>query len=745
MEVFMIDYNLLNPEQLSAVKTTDGPLLVIAGAGSGKTRVLTYRIAYLISEKNIAPYNILAITFTNKAAKEMKERVENLVPESSKDIWISTFHSACVRILRRDIDKIGYDKNFVIFDTSDQKTLIKECMKELDIDEKNFPFQYILGEISKAKNSLIDVSEFLSMYQSDYRLSKVAQIYGKYQKRLKENNALDFDDIIMKTINLFMENPEVLSFYQKKFKYIMVDEYQDTNHAQFTFVSLVASGTGNLCVVGDEDQSIYGWRGADMRNILEFENEFSGAKTIKLEQNYRSTANILNAANNVIKNNKGRKSKTLWTDKGQGEKICFNRLDNEHEEGLYIVNTIKSIMRNSDKKYSDFGILYRMNAQSRVIEDCLMSDGIPYKVIGGLKFYDRKEIKDVIAYLRTLYNPADFLSIKRIINVPKRGIGKTTIDNIQNYASEKNISGWQVIDNIENIPGITRSVQQVKEFAESIKLLAIKSRDENILISELIKEIIENTGYLSELENEDTVENRTRIENLMEFVSVAVEYEREAESPTLTEFLENISLVSDTEEDNGEEDAVTLMTLHSAKGLEFPIVLIPGMEEGVFPSYRSISEDTEVEEERRLCYVGITRARELLYISAAASRTLFGNTTYNKPSRFLDEIPQELLDGYEKQTKSEYTGEYESNFNSYFGKRIGKSYVENISGYQMKAQPINKDLSKFAAGVYVTHRKFGHGVISSIEPEGDDLKLEIIFENSGMKRLMAKYAQLEIG
>jgi len=746
----MIDYSLLNKEQLEAVQTVDGPLLVIAGAGSGKTRVLTHRIAYLISEKNVKPYNILAITFTNKAAKEMKERVENLVGEDAKDIWISTFHAACVRILRRDIDKLGFDKNFVIFDTSDQKTLIKEVMKELNLDDKTFPVQYILAEISKAKNALQDVSEFMNMYQNDFRLGKVGRAYQLYQKKLTLNNALDFDDIIMKTIKLFMDNPDVLNYYQTKFKYIMVDEYQDTNTAQFTLVSLLASGYGNICVVGDDDQSIYGWRGADIRNILEFERQFVGAQVIKLEQNYRSTSNILNAANEVIKNNKGRKAKKLWTENEDGEKIYYNRADNEHQEGIYIVNKIKAIIGGTTTKYSDIGILYRMNAQSRVIEEMLMSEAIPYKVIGGLKFYDRKEIKDVIAYLRVLHNTADFMSMRRIINVPKRSIGKTTIDNIQKYSEENNITAWDVINNIENIPGLTRSTSGVKEFASFMSDLRQKiNESETILVSELIKSIIEGSGYLSELKNENTVENETRIENLMEFVSVAMEYEKEAEAPTLAEFLENVALVSDVDEGDSEEDAVTLMTLHSAKGLEFPVVFIPGMEEGVFPSYRSITEDVEVEEERRLCYVGITRARETLYLSSAASRTLFGNTSYNKPSRFLDEIPEDLLEGYEKVKPQKQTFDSSTKPLPYstYKNGVGFGYAAKVNGYSIAAASssvVNNDISQFKTGMYVNHRKFGYGIISNIEPEGDDLKLEIMFDSVGMKRLMAKYAQLEV-
>jgi len=734
-----LDYSLLNPPQYEAVKTVDGPLLVIAGAGSGKTRVLTHRIAYLIMEKNVRPYNILAITFTNKAAKEMNERVNSLVGEAAKDIWISTFHSACVRILRRDIDKMGFDKNFVIFDTADQKTLIKDCMKELNIDDKAFPIQSIMAEISKAKNALVNATDFQNMYGSDFRLSKIGLVYELYQRRLKQNNALDFDDIIMKTINLFMENPDVLAYYQNKFHYIMVDEYQDTNMAQFTLVSLLSMGSGNLCVVGDDDQSIYGWRGADMRNILEFEKEFPGTKVIKLEQNYRSTGNILELANCVIQNNKGRKSKKLWTENGEGELIEFSRLNNEHEEANYIVNSIKS-NRRDNREYSDMAILYRMNAQSRVIEEFLMSEGIPYRMIGGLKFYDRKEIKDIIAYLRFIYNPSDFVSLKRIINVPKRGIGQTTIDNLQAYATEHGISIWNVLDNIVQIDGFKRAVNSIQSFTELIKGFALYSR--NNKVSDLIQEILDKTGYIRELELEKNVENETRIENLMEFISVAIEYEKESVEISLDGFLENISLVSDLSMSDDKEDAVTLMTLHSAKGLEFPIVFIPGMEEGVFPGYRAITEEAEIEEERRLCYVGITRAREKLYLSCAKTRTLFGNTTYNKTSRFMDEMPVELLNGFEKEEKKPVRS-FESsdtfpprNYWGTFGSRMPMEEKKSIVA-------ATSSITSYNVGMRVLHRKFGEGVIAKTEPEGDDIKLDIIFDNVGLKRLMANYANLK--
>ena len=753
----MIDLDKLNPEQKLAVETTEGPLLVIAGAGSGKTRVLTYRIAYLLEEKNINPYNILAITFTNKAAKEMKERVENLVGESAKDIWISTFHAACVRILRRDIEKIGYNRNFVIFDTSDQKTLIKECQKEAELDDKNFSYQYLLSEISKAKNQLIDAKAFLTQNQTNFRLSKVATVYELYEKKLKENNALDFDDLIMKTIELFLANPDVLVYYQNKFKYILIDEYQDTNTAQFTFVNLLAAGYGNLCVVGDDDQSIYGWRGADMRNILDFEKAFPGAKTIKLEQNYRSTETILNAANEVIKNNESRKKKKLWTENEKGEKIQFYRAEDEREEARYIVNEIKNLI-DQNRKYSEIGVLYRINAQSRIIEDYLISEALPYKVIGGLKFYDRKEIKDIISYLRVLYNPTDNISLKRIINEPKRGIGNATMEKVQEYSIRENVSCWEILRNIDVYQDTARSKKGIKDFISVMEKIKEDINREELMVSQIIKKVVDETGYISALEAENTVESETRIENIAEFVSVAEEYEKESPEPSLEDFLENMALISDLDNTEEEEEYVTLMTMHSAKGLEFPIVFIPGMEEGVFPGYRSMGDIAEIEEERRLCYVAITRAREKLYITCARRRTLFGNTSINKISRFLEEIPEDLMDGYAKEQNSsefrvndlysndvmEYSSIYNNSYRNNMEVLVGSNYLKNIQGPKMDVTQMHADLSVFEEGKLVMHKRFGAGVITKITPEEDDLMLEILFERVGKKRLMAKYAQLEV-
>jgi len=633
----------LNKEQKTAVLHNEGPLLILAGAGSGKTRVLTNRIAYLITEHGVFPSNILAITFTNKAAKEMKERIDNLIGDLSNDMWIGTFHSICIRILRRDIEKLGYDRSFVIYDTQDQQVVIKECIRELNINEKNFPPKSVLETIGKQKNELIDAEHFEKLYASDFRMGKISKIYTLYQKKLKSNNALDFDDIIMYTIKLFKEYPEVLNFYQRKFRYILVDEYQDTNTAQYMLVKKLSEAHGNLCVVGDDDQGIYSWRGANIRNILDFEKDFKGCKTVKLEQNYRSTQIILDAANHVIKNNTGRKSKRLWTDNTGGSKIVMCENDNEHEEALYTAREIQRLIKEEGRKYKDFAVLYRINAQSRVLEEMFMREGIPYKIIGGQKFYDRKEIKDIIAYLRLIQNPADNVSLKRIINVPKRGIGDATVETAEDLAFESGVSIFSVISAANEYPALKRAENKLTNFATMI--LKFRTMKENIGIAELLEMVIDDTGILKEYEIENTVEAQSRIENIKELKSVTLEFEKQNEDNSLEEFLAHISLVSDLDNLEEEQDYVVLMTMHSAKGLEFPVVFIPGMEEGVFPGYRAITEGPEqLEEERRLCYVGITRAREKLYLSNARFRTLFGNSSYNKPSRFLSEIPEELIE-----------------------------------------------------------------------------------------------------
>ena len=757
----------LNDKQYEAVVNTDGPCLVIAGAGSGKTKVLTHKIAYLMDEKDIKPWNILAITFTNKAANEMKTRVEGLVGNAAKDMWIGTFHSICVKILRRFIDRIGFDTSFIIFDTSDQRTLIKECIKACDLDEKMFTDRSVLSEISNAKNEMLEPVQYALRTGGEYRKEKIATVYSLYQQRLKENNAVDFDDIINHTIKILMENPEVLEYYSDKFRYVLVDEYQDTNKSQFTLVTMLASKYGNITVVGDNDQGIYSFRGADISNILNFERDFPGTKIIKLEQNYRCTGNILNAANAVIKNNTVKYKKELWTQNDIGELPNVFCGDNEYDEGTYIVEQINRLRREEYFKYQDFTVLYRMNAQSRAIEDILRRENIPYKIIGGLKFYERKEIKDAIAYLRLIYNPSDNLSLRRIINEPKRGIGKTSIDNIAKIAEDTNRSMYEVIKNAADY-GLNRVFVNTREFVEQIEYL-ISKKDE-LKISELIKEALNKTGYTKALENENTVEAETRLQNLEELLTVAIEFEEEFAENSLAEFLEGITLSSDIDGMEETEDSITLMTLHTAKGLEFPVVFLVGLEEGIFPGYKSIGEPKELEEERRLCYVGITRAKQFLFLTCAKQRTIFGSTTYNSPSRFLQEIPEEYLKGYENAFKKDESSYGDKAYNWEYGnsskvvtKKIGvneisstyKTTSSNLSGYNFKTPEsflsnLNKkaeesiDLSKYKAGVRVCHKKFGEGTINYVEQEGDDLKVDISFDKVGHKRLMAKFANLEI-
>ena len=762
--------NGLNDKQKEAVLATDGPCLVIAGAGSGKTKVLTHKIAYDI-ESGIKPWNILAITFTNKAANEMKERIEKLIGDAAKDLWMGTFHSICVRILRRYIDRIGYKTDFVIFDTSDQKTLIKECLKTLKVDDKIFTDRGVLSEISNGKNEMLEPKAYGVKYAGDFRKKTIAEIYELYQRRLRENNAIDFDDIINFTIKILSENPDVLDYYTEKFKYILVDEYQDTNKAQFTLVSLLASKYGNLTVVGDSDQGIYSFRGADISNILNFEKDFPGTKIIKLEQNYRCTGNILKVANAVIKNNEVKYDKKLWTENDVGSLPKIFSADNEYDEGRYIAEQIEHLIREEKYKYSDFAVLYRMNTQSRAIEDILRRENIPYKIIGGLKFYERKEIKDIIAYLRLIQNSNDNLSLKRIINEPKRGIGKTSLDKVEQLAEANGISMYEIIKDAEQY-GLNRVYLNSREFINCIEEL--KAKKDELTISELIKLTLKKSGYTKALENENTVEAENRIENLDEFLTVAIEFEEEEAENSLSTFLEGITLSSDIDDLEEGEEYVTLMTLHSAKGLEFPVVFLVGMEEGIFPGYKSISEPKELEEERRLCYVGITRAKENLFLTCSKQRTIFGSTSYNPVSRFLNEIPQELLEGYDEafgETKnkeqmfkdSQYTWSYGSknngniktykieeqkataaassnNTNNGFMFRTAESFLNNLS----KKSTSNIDLSKYKSGVKVFHKKFGEGIINQVEPEGEDLKVDIDFNKVGHKRLMAKFANLEI-
>ena len=763
----------LNDKQYEAVVNTEGPCLVIAGAGSGKTKVLTHKIAYLIGEKNAKPWDIIAITFTNKAANEMKERIANLIGDSAKDIWMGTFHSICVRILRRFIDRIGFDTSFIIFDTSDQKTLIKGCLKDLAIDDKLFTDRGVLSEISNAKNEMLEPDQYTLRANGDFRKETIATIYELYQKRLRENNAIDFDDIINYTIKILMENPDVLEYYANKFKYVLVDEYQDTNKSQFTLITLFASKNGNITVVGDNDQGIYSFRGADISNILNFERDFPGTKIIKLEQNYRCTGNILKAANAVIKNNEVKYKKELWTQNEEGKLPKVYLAENEYDEGSYIVSQIEHLKREEYYKYSDFAVLYRMNTQSRAIEDIFRRENVPYKIVGGLKFYERKEIKDIIAYLRLIQNSSDNLSLKRIINEPKRGIGKTSLEKIEQLAISNNTSMYDVIKNSDQY-GLNRVFLNSRDFINTIE--EIKAKKEEISISELIKMILKRTGYTKALKDENTVEAENRIENLDEFLTVAIEFEEEFAENGLREFLEGITLSSDLDDVEETDDTVTLMTLHSAKGLEFPVVFLVGMEEGIFPGYKSIAEPKELEEERRLCYVGITRAKQNLFLTCSKQRTIFGSTSYNPASRFLKEIPEELLEGYkevfeEKTHKEElfkdspYSWSYGSkndngNIKTYkietkepamvastknnnFMFRTAESFLNNLGNIGKKSAS-NIDLSKYESGVRVFHKKFGEGTINSVEPEGEDLKVDINFDKVGHKRLMAKFANLEI-
>ncbi|MBU5678024.1 DNA helicase PcrA [Alkaliphilus sp. MSJ-5] len=720
-------YNHLNTMQKKAVLTTEGPVLVLAGAGSGKTRVLTHRIAYLVEEKGISPYNILAITFTNKAAKEMKERVEDLLGDYYRDLWVSTFHSSCVRILRMEIDKLGYEKNFVIYDTTDQQVVMKECLKKLNLDEKMFQPRMVLNEIGRAKDQLISPGEYLSEFGNDFKNQKVAELYKMYQNRLRSNNALDFDDLIMKTVQLFQTNPTVLHYYQNKFKYILVDEFQDTNMAQYTLISLLARSHGNLCVVGDDDQSIYGWRGADIRNILGFEKDFPNTQVVKLEQNYRSTKSILDAANMVVANNTDRKSKKLWTDNKDGEIIQYYRANNEYDESSFIASTIEKLNDEENRPYSQFAVLYRTNAQSRAIEEMLMKKGIPYKIYSGTRFYDRKEIKDILAYLRTIENPVDDVSVKRIINVPKRGIGLKSIDKFDEYADVRGESFFSALLDVDKMPDqSTRVKVQTGKFTNLI--MSLREKRDEMTVTDIVKEIYEGTGYIEALMAEDKVEAESRIENLQEFLSLTKDFDENAEVKTLEEFLARTSLETTMDGDDDDENTVVLMTLHSAKGLEFPVVFIPGMEEGIFPSSMSLQENNE-EEERRLCYVGITRAREKLYMSHAMTRTLYGRTSANAISRFLGEIPEGLIhmdkpynrkkDLIEMQTSPLFTG---------------------AMMHQKKETISSVDLNQVKAGSKIKHPKFGVGTVVSVAGE----MLTIAFPNAGIKKIASTFIQMEI-
>ncbi|MFR1905045.1 MAG: DNA helicase PcrA [Clostridium neonatale] len=751
---------LLNKEQYEGATTIDGQVLILAGAGSGKTRVLTHRIAHMVDDLDIPPYNILAITFTNKAAKEMKDRVKALIGERAENMWISTFHSTCVRILRREIDKLGYKSSFTIYDSSDQKTLVKECMKTLNINEKDITEQEIMGKIGKAKDRMQDVRSFMLENESNFREKKIADAYEMYQKRLKENNALDFDDLIFKTVELFKKNPEVLDFYQNKFKYIMVDEYQDTNGAQYELVKLLAAKYKNICVVGDDDQCIYQWRGADIENILSFEKDYPSAKVIKLEQNYRSKGNILDAANTVIINNSHRKSKVLRTEQEGGSKIKVYRAYADSDEGDFVGMQISKIKEAESKNYNDFAILYRTNAQSRIFEESFRRKGIPYKIVGGTRFYDRKEIKDMLAYLKVIINPQDDISIKRIINVPKRSIGDATVNKVQDFAENFELNMWDALAEVRTIPTLTaRNVSTIEPFVGLMERFMELS--EVIPVSELIKTILEETGYLKQLKESKEIEDKSRIDNLEELVSDAVEFEKSSEDKTLSAYLEKVSLVQDTDKIEDEDDSVVLMTVHSAKGLEFPVVFMVGMENGIFPGNASFEKESEMEESRRLCYVGITRAKEVLFMTSAEVRRVFGRTVAYPQSDFINEIKPELKE-YVANDKakiksrdsfvntSSYNNPHSLRNNLTGNNQVAKSGLSlSRNGFDITPNNMNQssgeylNASEATLGRKVIHEKFGVGTIVQVQDNGGDKKLTIAFDKQGVKNLMLSLAKLK--
>ncbi|WP_181218482.1 DNA helicase PcrA [Bacillus subtilis] len=726
----------LNPVQQEAVKTTDGPLLLMAGAGSGKTRVLTHRIAYLMAEKHVAPWNILAITFTNKAAREMKERVESILGPGADDIWISTFHSMCVRILRRDIDRIGINRNFSILDTADQLSVIKGILKERNLDPKKFDPRSILGTISSAKNELTEPEEF-SKVAGGYYDQVVSDVYADYQKKLLKNQSLDFDDLIMTTIKLFDRVPEVLEFYQRKFQYIHVDEYQDTNRAQYMLVKQLAERFQNLCVVGDSDQSIYRWRGADITNILSFEKDYPNASVILLEQNYRSTKRILRAANEVIKNNSNRKPKNLWTENDEGIKISYYRGDNEFGEGQFVAGKIHQLHSSGKRKLSDIAILYRTNAQSRVIEETLLKAGLNYNIVGGTKFYDRKEIKDILAYLRLVSNPDDDISFTRIVNVPKRGVGATSLEKIASYAAINGLSFFQAIQQVDFIGVSAKAANALDSFRQMIENLT--NMQDYLSITELTEEILDKTEYREMLKAEKSIEAQSRLENIDEFLSVTKNFEQKSEDKTLVAFLTDLALIADIdqldqkEEESGGKDAITLMTLHAAKGLEFPVVFLMGLEEGVFPHSRSLMEEAEMEEERRLAYVGITRAEQELYLTNAKMRTLFGRTNMNPESRFIAEIPDDLLENLNEKNETRATSARKM--------QPRRGPVSRPVSYASKT---GGDTLNWAVGDKAGHKKWGTGTVVSVKGEGEGTELDIAFPSPvGVKRLLAAFAPIE--
>ena len=759
----------LNEPQRQAVMATDGPLLILAGAGSGKTRVLTHRTAYLIEECGVNPYNIMAITFTNKAAGEMRERIDQMVGYGSESIWVCTFHSTCVRILRRYIDRLGFGTNFTIYDSDDQKTLMKDICKRLEIDTKMYKEKMFLSAISSAKDELIDPIEFESRAAFDYVKRIQAQVYGEYQQSLKQNNPLDFDDLIMKTVELFKLDKEVLASYQDRFRYIMVDEYQDTNTAQFELIRLLALKYQNLCVVGDDDQSIYKFRGANIYNILNFEHHFPDATVIKLEQNYRSTQNILDAANAVIANNQGRKEKRLWTDNGAGDKITFEQLDTAAEEADFVARDIARRVRKGEYQYKDCAILYRTNAQSRLFEERFITANIPYKIFGGVNFYARKEVKDLLAYLKTIDNGQDDLAVRRIINIPKRGIGAASINKVALYAQEQEISFYDALCVAEQVPGLGKAAAKIRPFVLFIQ--SMKAKAKLLSVADLLQEVIETTGYVRELEAEGTDEAEARIENIDELISKAVDYAEGEEAPTLNGFLENVALVADIDSFDENSDYVVLMTLHSAKGLEFPNVYLAGLEDGLFPSYMSITSDNsqaEIEEERRLAYVGITRAKKNLTITSARVRMVRGQTQYGKVSRFVREIPPELLSGkiYEPKTKEEPIEQstfqkarkafrtVPSYGGSGYGKEVGEGYGSTFRSSKA-TKPVYTNVENqrdfgsaggalsYQVGDRVRHIKFGDGEVMAIVSGGRDYEVTVDFDKVGTKKMFASFAKLK--
>ena len=754
----------MNERQKEAVQHTQGPLLIMAGAGSGKTRVLTHRMAYILAEEEVHPWNILAITFTNKAAREMKERVSQLVGPQAEDMWVSTFHSMCVRILRRDIELLGYQRSFTICDPSEQQTAMKRILKKLDIDSEKYDYRMILNRISQAKNDLEDVEKFSEKY-TGYVEQIIAKCYREYQKELAKSMTLDFDDLIMLTVQLFQKHPETLHYYQQKFQYIHVDEYQDTNHAQYRLVTMLAKKFKNICVVGDADQSIYGWRGADMSNILEFEKDYQNARVVLLEQNYRSTKTILQAANHVIENNFNRKVKKLWTENEEGQPITYYRAQSEQDEGRYVLSQIQSLLRDG-YHYDDFAILYRTNAQSRVMEENLLKSNIPFRLVGGQRFFERLEIKDLLAYLRLIVNPQDDLSFRRIVNSPKRGIGATSLDKLNDFASMHQFSLLEASSQTALSPLSGKAAKALEKFAEMIEDL--RKMQEFLSISEFVEQVIEKTGYVASLEQQHTMEADARIENIQEFISVAKQFEQdrleeESEDSPLLQFLTDLSLVSDADSDDGDGRMVTLMTLHAAKGLEFPVVFIIGLEEGIFPSLRSIMEHDDVEEERRLAYVGITRAEQKLFLTNAYSRLLYGRTQTNRPSRFVLEIGEELFDSKQQQSYG-YTNRESSSFaskNSSSGSLFDKYRAKSqATAYQQKAiQPSSiqpsvirqvrkqtvdaNEEAVWKVGDKVMHKKWNVGTVVKVTGKGTNQEIDVAFAGMGIKRLLASFAPIE--